>query len=151
MSLAILRDHPYPQFNFLVEFGDGGDGFEAGFAEVSGLDAHVDVIEYRTGNSKVNEPIKLTGLSRVGDVTLRRGVIGSLNLWQWFAEVRNGGPNAVRTVSIQLQNEDRSATVMTWRLIRARPIKHVSGPLDAVGTDVAVEELVLAYERLELE
>lgn len=68
--MAVTRDHPYTQFNFLVDFGDGGGGVEAGFAEVSGLDAHLDVIEYRNGNSKVNEPIKLAGLSRVGDVTL---------------------------------------------------------------------------------
>jgi len=64
MPLAILRDYPYPQFNCLIEFGDGGGGFEAGFSEVSGLDAHLDVIEYTTGNSEVNEPMKSTGFSR---------------------------------------------------------------------------------------
>lgn len=149
--MAVLRDHPYTQFNFLVDLGSGTDGVDAGFAEVTGLDTHVDVIEYRTGNSKVNEPMKITGLTRVGDVTLKRGVIGSLSLWQWFTEVRTGDPNAVRTVTIQLQNEDRSETVLTWRLLRARPVKHVSGPLEAVGTDIAIEELVLAYERLDLE
>ena len=40
---------------------------------------------------------------------------------------------------------------MTWKLLRARIIKHVSGPLNAKGTDVALEELVVAYERLEME
>lgn len=149
--MAVLRDHPYTQFNFLVDLGSGTDGVDAGFAEVTGLDTHVDVIEYRTGNSKVNEPMKITGLTRVSDVTLKRGVIGSLSLWQWFTEIRTGDPNAVRTVTIQLQNEDRSETVLTWRLLRARPVKHVSGPLEAVGTDIAIEELVLAYERLDLE
>ncbi len=149
--MAVMRDHPYTQFNFLVDLGDGSDGVGAGFAEVSGLDTYVDVIEYRNGNSKVNETMKLTGLSRVGDVTLRRGLIGALNLWQWFTEVRDGDPNAVRTVTIQLQNEDRSGPVMTWRLLRARPVAHVSGPLAATGTDVAIEELVLSCERLELE
>jgi phage tail-like protein len=149
--MAVMRDHPYNRFNFLVDFGSGSDGPDAGFAEVSGLDSHVDVIEYRVGNSKVSEPTKLTGLTRVSDVSLRRGLIGSLMLWQWFDAVRNGDQTALRTVTIQLQNEDRSATVMTWKLQRARPIKHVSGPLDAKGTDVAIEELVLAYERLELE
>ena len=52
---------------------------------------------------------------------------------------------------IQLQNEDHTAIVMTWKLLRARIIKHTSGPLNAKGTDVAMEELTLAYERLELE
>lgn len=149
--MAVMRDHPYTQFNFLVDFGDGGDTVDSGFAEVSGLDAHLDVIEYRNGNSKVNEPIKLTGLSRVADVTLRRGLIGSLTLWEWYTQVREGDPNAPRTVTIQLQNEDRSETAMAWRLLRARPVRHVSGPLVAVGTDVAIEELVVSYERLDLE
>lgn len=150
--MAVLRDHPYQQFNFLVDIGDGDtDSVEAGFAKVKGLDASVDVVEYRTGNSKVNEPMKLTGLTRVGDVTLKRGVIGSLKLWEWFEQVRTGDPNAPRTVTIRLQNEDRTDIVMAWTLERARPVRHVSGPLAANGDDLAIEQLVLAYERLEIE
>jgi hypothetical protein len=41
--------------------------------------------------------------------------------------------------------------VQTWKLLRARIIKHISGPFNAKGTDVAMEELTLAYERLEME
>jgi phage tail-like protein len=54
-------------------------------------------------------------------------------------------------VTIQLQNEDHTAVVMTWKLIRARIVKHAAGPLNAKGKDVAIEELTLAYERLEVE
>ena len=57
----------------------------------------------------------------------------------------------MRTVTIQLQNEDHSQTVQTWKLMNARITKHTSGPLNAKGTDVAMEELVVAYERLEME
>jgi phage tail-like protein len=150
--MAVSRDRPYTQFNFLVDLGTGDSaGPEGGFQEVSGLSSSVDVIEYRSGNSKENTPIKITGLNKVADVTLRRGVIGSLALYQWFDEVRNGSPNAARSVTIQLQNEDRTATVMTWKLSRARIVKHSSGPLNAKGSEVAIEEIVLAYERLELE
>lgn len=149
--MAVVRDYPYTQFNFLVDFGEGSEQAVAGFSEVSGLDAYVDVIEYRNGNSRVSEPIKITGMSRVGDVTLRRGLIGALNLWEWFEQVRSGDPNSARSVTIQLLNEDRSDTVMTWKLAQARPVKHVSGPLEAVGADVVIEELVLSYERLGVE
>jgi len=150
--MAVVRDRPYTQFNFLVDLGDGEtDGPHAGFQDVSGLSTSVDVIEYRNGNSRENGPIKLTGLNRVADVVLRRGIIGSLNLYQWFNDIRNGNQNALRTVTIQLQNEDHTATVMTWRLQRARIIKHTSGPMNARGTEVALEELVLAFERLEIE
>ena len=58
---------------------------------------------------------------------------------------------AYRTVTIQLQNEDHTQVVQTWKLLRARIVKHVSGPLNAKGCDVAMEELTLAYERLEME
>ena len=54
-------------------------------------------------------------------------------------------------MTIQLQNEDHTEVVQTWKLLRARIIKHTSGPFNAKGSDVAMEEIVLAYERLELE
>lgn len=149
--MAVSRDHPYAQFNFLVDIGDGDEHVAAGFAEVSGLDTQVDVIEYRNGNSRLNEPMKLVGLTRVDDVTLRRGAIGALDLWEWFKEVRSGSPNARRTVVIRLQNEERTETVMSWELVRARPIRHATGPFSATESDVAVEELVLSCERLELQ
>ena len=78
--MAVLRDRPYVQFNFLVDLGDGvTDGPHAGFSEVSGIGMDVAVIEYRTGNSKENNVTKLTGLNRVSNVTLKRGLIGALN------------------------------------------------------------------------
>jgi len=150
--MAILRERPYGQFNFLVDLGDGNtEGPQAGFQEVSGIGMEAVVIEYRNGNSKENTVMKLTGLNRISDVTLKRGIIGSLNLYAWLDQIRNGDQNAMRTVTIQLQNEDHSAVVQSWKLLRARIIKHTSGPLNAKGTDVAMEEMVLAYERLELE
>ena len=150
--MAVLRDRPYTGFNFLVDLGDGmTDGPQAGFQEISAISMAVDVIEYRTGNSKENNPMKLTGLQRVPDVTLKRGLIGSLALYQWLNEIRNGDQAALRTVVIQLQNEDHTAVVQTWKLLRARIVRHTSGPFNAKGTDVAMEEMVLAYERLEME
>jgi phage tail-like protein len=150
--MAVLRDRPYTQFNFLVDLGTGAtDGPAAGFQEVSGIGMEVTVTEYRNGNSKENSVMKITGLNKATDVTLKRGVIGSLDLYQWLNQIRNGDQNALRTVTIQLQNEDHTASVQTWKLLRARIIKHTSGPFNAKGTDVAIEEMVLAYERLEME
>ena len=150
--MAVLRDRPYHQFNFLVDLGTGDTaGVEAGFAECSPIEFEVSVAEYRNGNDKLNSVRKLTGLNKALDVTLRRGVIGSLNLYQWLDQIRNGDQGAARTVRIQLQTEDRSAAAVTWVLQRARIVKYTSGPLNAKGTDVAMEELTLAYERLEME
>jgi phage tail-like protein len=150
--MAVLRDRPYVQFNFLVDLGTGEtDGPEAGFQECSSIGLEVAVTEYRNGNDKGNEVRKITGLAKVSDVTLKRGLMGSLALYQWLNDIRNGNQNALRTVTIQLMSEDHTAVVMTWKLLRARIIKHVSGPLNAKGSDVAMEEITLAYERLEIE
>lgn len=150
--MATARERPYPQFNFLVDLGDGvTEGPQAGFQEVSGLGMEVAMTEYRNGNSRENAVMKITGLSKVSDVTLKRGVIGSLNLYKWLDQIRNGDQSALRTVTIQMQNEDHAEVVQTWKLLRARIIKHTSGPFNAKSSDVAMEEMVLAYERLEME
>lgn len=150
--MAVLRDRAYIQFNFLVDLGTGTtEGPEAGFQEVSGIGMEVTVAEYRNGNSRENSVMKITGLNKATDVTLKRGVIGSLTLYKWLDQIRNGDQGALRTVTLQLQNEDHTQVVQTWKLLRARIIKHTSGPFNAKGTDVAMEELVLAYERLEME
>jgi phage tail-like protein len=149
--MAILRaDRPYVQFNFLVNLGDGTDGPNGGFQELSGIGMEVTVSEYRNGNSKENSVVKITGLNKSTDVTMKRGVIGSLYLYNWLDAIRRGVQD-LRTVTIQLQNETHSDVVQTWTLKRARIIKHTSGPFNAKGTDVAMEELVIAYEQLAIE
>jgi phage tail-like protein len=149
--MAVLRDLPYTRFNFLVDLGDGNtEGPDAGFQEVSAIETSVDVIEYRNGNSKENGVRKIAGLNKNADVTLKRGVVGSLNLYHWLDEVRNGAISR-RTVMIQLQNEDHTEVVMTWKLLRAFPIKYSGPKLDGRESCVAIEEIVIAYERLEIE
>ena len=128
--MASLRDRPYAQFNFLVDLGtEHGGGPHAGFQEVSGLK-------------------KITGLNKSTDVTLKRGVIGALALKDWLDQIRSGNKQANRTVTIMIQDEEHKI-VQTWKLLRARIIKHIGGPFNAKGTDVAMEELVIACERLE--
>jgi len=150
--MAVVRERPYVQFNFLVDLGTGNtEGADAGFQEVSGIGMEVTVAEYRNGNEKENSVRKIVGLNKATDVTMKRGVIGSLTLYNWLNQIRNGDQNALRNIVVQLQNEDHTSVVQTWKLLRARIIKHTSGPMNAKGTDVAMEELVISYERLEME
>src|SRR3982074_318863 len=110
--MAVLRERPYVQFNFLVDLGTGStDGSEAGFQEVSGIGMEGPISEYRKGNEKENSVRKITGLNKSTDVTTKRGVIGSLNLYAWLNQIRNGDQAAYRTVIIHLQNEDHTAIV----------------------------------------
>jgi phage tail-like protein len=150
--MAVVRERPYVQFNFHVNLGDGVTNTpQAGFQEVSGIGMEVTITEYRPGNYAFNNVIKTAGLNKATDVTMKRGVIGSLDLYKWLDDVRNGANSGLRTVTVELKSEDRSQTVQTWRLINARIAKHTSGPFNAKGTDVAMEELTLSYERLEME
>lgn len=150
--MAEFRERPYSQFNFLVDFGSGPDDVRAGFQEVSGLGLEFTVAEYRNGNEKANAVRKITGTHKVPDVTLKRGVIGATDLYEWMRQVRDGRQEeSLRAVTIQLISEDRTTVAVTWRLINARPMKYTGPSLNGKGTDVAVEELVLACEGIEIE
>jgi phage tail-like protein len=150
--MATLRERPYANFNYLVDLGTGeSSGPLAGFSEVILPEAWVDVIEYRSGNLKENNVIKLTGLEHYSNLVLKRGVIGSLNLYEWWDQVRNGSQDALRTVTVQLLSEDRSDVVLSWKFLRARPVRYKFSELKGAGDEVMIEYLELAVERMEME
>ena len=150
--MATQRDYPYSQFNFRVSW-DGLDEqtVQAGFQEVSGLGMEITVAEYRAGNHFENAPIKVSGTHKVPDITLKRGVLGATDLYQWLDAVRDGSPDQLRTVTIKLMAEDRETQAVQWKLKGARPMKYTGPSFNGKGTDLAVEELVLAAESIELE
>ncbi len=151
--MAELRDTPYNAFNYLVNLGDGSEATVlGGFSEVSGLNAEVTIAEYRNGNAKVNYVTKIPAINKSGDVTLKRGVIGASNIYAWLEQVRSGDVTAKRNVEIKLTNENPTnhSAVVTWKLLGAMPIKWTGPTLTAKGgSDVAIEELVLAVEHIE--
>ncbi len=142
---------PFRNFRFLVEL----DGIvQAGFSEVSGFGSNVEVIEYREGGDATSAPRQLPGVEKYPPVQLKRGITGSLALWEWRKEVRDGGTTfpPTRTVTVKLLNEthDRGAPAMTWTLTNAWPTKLTGPSLTAKGNDYAVEQLDLVDERLDL-
>lgn len=152
--MAVERSTPYNAFNFRVtvdRFGDAGS-FTAGFQEISGLGNEITLAEYRNGNEAENHVRKIPGMNKATDVTLKRGVIGSLNIFTWIRETREGSQDVRRPVTIELMNEAHTEAVMTWRLTNAVPMKYTGPTLNAKGgTDVAIEELVLACEKIDVE
>jgi phage tail-like protein len=142
------RDVPYPAFNFLINF-DNAEAF-GGFSDMSGLQTEITVSEYRTGNEKLNHVRKVQGVHKVGDVTLKRGIIDSKSLWVWIQSARTDGPAAKKEVSITLRDEAGNP-VQTWKLHRVLPLKYTGPTLAGKGGgDVAMEELVLSSEGLDL-
>ena len=118
--MAVQRDNPYIAFNFLVDLGTGDTGsVQAGFQEVSGLNMEIKLSDYRNGNEKTNHVRKVIGMHSFGDVTLKRGLIGAMDLWEWIAQARDGNQGAARNVTIQMMDEARNDPVMTWKLTNA--------------------------------
>jgi phage tail-like protein len=153
--MAVHRDNPYGAFNFRVtadRFGDAGT-VRAGFQEISGLGIEVTMAEYRNGNDPENHVRKISGISKVTDITLKRGLIGDADFFSWIKDVRDGVQTGVlTTVTIELMAEDHSGPVMTWKAKNARMTKYTGPTLNAKGgTDVAMEEVVLACESLDIE
>ena len=145
----MARQVPYGAFNFIVNF-DGAEAF-GGFSDVSGLSSDITLAEYRYGNDRENHVRKVPGLHKVADVTLKRGVINSADVWAWITAARSTGVAAQRNVSITLLDEARTP-VQVWKLRNVIPMKY-SGPTLAAkgGGEVAMEELVLSAEALEFE
>jgi phage tail-like protein len=151
--MAVPRNNPYGAFNFRVtadRFGDAGS-VQAGFQEVTGLGMEVAIAEYRNGNEPENHTRKMMGLAKSNDVTFKRGIIGNTAFFNWIKDVRNGEQNVLSTVTVDLYDEAHQGPVMTWTLTNARPIKYTGVTLNAKGgTDVAIEELVISSEKLDV-
>ncbi len=138
------RVDPFLSGNFLVEIS----GITASaFSEVSGLEASIDVIDYRTGDSAENTPQKLPGLNRYSNITLKRGFTSDFSLWNWINGALTG---AVVRATVQITLRDQADNpVWIWQLKNAWPCRW-SGPLlVANSSDVAIETLEITHEGLE--
>lgn len=149
--MAILSDTPYGAFNFQVSLGgtDPSD-IRAGFSDISGLSMEIQVVEYRAGNYLSESPIKIPGLTKYPAVTLKRGLIGALDLFEWIEESAQSGAGSRRDVTIHLIGEERQP-VMTWKLRNAWISKYSFSDLNASSNEVAIEAIELQHEGLEIE
>ena len=147
------REIPYGAFNFLVNLNSAGvapDSILGGFSDVSGLGTEMKIAEYRNGNEKENHVRKVPGTHTVADVTLKRGIVNSQDLWTWIRDVRVKGPLAKRNVVITLRDES-GKDVQSWKLAGVVPLKYTGPTLAAKGGgDVSMEELSLSAEGLEI-
>lgn len=135
---------PVGNYNFQVEV----EGVNvARFSEVSGLEIETEVIEYREGSDAAGIR-KLPGLHKFGDITLKRGITQSRDLWDWYREIL-GNNISRRTASIILRDEAQNE-ILRWNLLEAWPRKYVGPFLTGTGSDVAIEEIVIACERIEV-
>lgn len=141
----MAAQYPIPKFHFLVQWG----GSRLGFSEVTGMDIQVEAIEYREGSSPDYSKIKMPGLHKYSNITLKRGTFeGDTEYYAWIKTV-NLNKVERRDVTISLLNESHEP-VITWRVRNAFPVKVQASDLKADGNEVAIETLELAHEGLDI-
>lgn len=134
---------PLPKFYFQVKWDDQVCQFQ----EISGLNVESQVIEYRHGDSPEFSVIKMPGLKKVGNVTMKKGVFKSDNtFFTWFQEIKL---NTIKrkVITISLLDEANSPT-MVWTLNNAFPTKVTGTDLKSNGNEVAVESIEVAFETM---
>ncbi|PHN02217.1 phage tail protein [Flavilitoribacter nigricans] len=136
---------PMPKFYFKVSWGSA----TISFSEVSGLDTEAQIIEYRHGDSPVHLPIKMPGIQKVSNVTMKRGVfVGDNKFFDWFSQIKlNTITKGREKVTIQLLNETGKPT-MIWELNNAWPTKITSTDMKSDGNEAAIDTIEIAYETL---
>ena len=141
---------PMPKFHFEVKWDGGtGAGMVSAFQEVSGLDLEAQPIEYRAGNSPVFSTIKMPGLIKSGNVTLKKGIFkGDNKFYEWYSKIKM---NTIARTAVTINLLDESgASVMSWKLKNAWPTKVTGTDLKSDSNEVAVETIELAHEGLEI-
>jgi len=138
------RNDPFGAFNFSVEI----DGVTTtSFSEVSGLDAEIEPIEYRTGDEDTTVR-KIPGLRKYSNITLKRGFTPDLSLWNWMKQGLAGKVMRAN-MSITLLDGARQP-VLRWNVREAWPCKWEGPDLNAKGNDIAIETLEICHEGIEL-
>lgn len=140
-----MAAYPLPKFHFQVQWG----GTRIGFTEVTGLDMQLEAIEYREGSSPTYSKVKMPGLHKFSNITLKRGTFsGDLEFYTWIKTV-NMNQIERRDLVISLLNENHEP-VVTWKAINAFPVKVQASDLKADGNEVAIETLEIAHEGLDI-
>lgn len=134
---------PLPKFHFQVKW----DAEVMSFQEVSGLDIEAQPIEYRHGDSPEFSTIKMPGIKKSGNVTMKKGVFKSDNkFWDWFNQIKM---NTIKRVPVTISLLDESgAPTMVWTLANAWPTKLTATDLKSDGNEVSIESIEITHEGI---
>jgi len=133
---------PIGNFNFKVEI----EGVTQGaFRNVEGLDSETEIVEFQDGDDIILR--KRPGRTKYSNITLKRGYINTTELWDWRKKVIEGVVE--RKAGSVILCADDGSEVMRYNFFEAWPSKWKGFTLDGKGTDVNVEEIELAVEKIE--
>ena len=138
------RKDPYRNFRFRVEI----DGINvASFADATIPDSTTDVAPYREGTDPTHER-KLSGLTKYGNITLKKGITDSLDLYNWKKTVEDTGAiTARKSISIVLIDEEGNDK-SRWNVVEAWPTKYAPSGLSAKANEVLIESIDIVHEGI---
>jgi phage tail-like protein len=149
--MAVMRDRPYGNSNFLVDFGgEDSRALTAGFSEVIFPPFPVDQAGPDEYESMETQDTQSTDAAVGNHLVLKRGVIGTLDLYDWWKKARRGKEPRRRTVKIELLSDDHSTVVLTWRFRNVRPVSLSHSPLRAKEGGIVMETVELAFDNIEM-
>ena len=144
----MASNYPLTGFHFTVEW-DPDNKENVSFSEVSGLNISTTPIEYREGSDKEYTTLKIPGLKKYGNITLKRGSMAADNgFYKWFISINNKIDR--RDLKIMLLNESHNG-VITWNVKNAFVVKYDAGSLNAAKGEVLIESVELACESFTVE
>lgn len=120
------------------------------FRECTGLGSENEVVEYKASGPKGEFVIKkVPGRLKWNNITLKRGITDSMDMWQWRKQVEQGQmSDARKNGTITMYNQQGNA-IAKWNFTNAWPSK-LSGPsANASNNEVAIEELEITHEGYE--
>jgi len=136
---------PLVKFQFSVKIGDK----EAFFQEVTGLSAEIQQIEYRAGNSNEFSTVKMPGIKKFGNITLKKGIFkDDKGFWDLYKKVVENSFERL-TITISLLDE-KDGVAMSWTLANAFPCKITVTDMKSDANEPAVESMEIAHEGLAL-
>jgi phage tail-like protein len=141
--------YPFQTFNFGVEIrvNDAIPRLcSAAFAECDGLEMTMDVKTIREGGNNMAQ-IRLAGPVSFGQLTLKRGMTASFDVWDWFDAVTRK-PELRADGEVILFAGDGVTECARFVLDRLLPIRVKAPQLNAKDGMVAIEELQVAYDSM---
>lgn len=161
MSIDKRRD-PVTAFNFSISLLESSspsavvtsltlntltDNIEAGFSECSGLDAMLEIEEYKAGG--VNDRVlKFPTRMNWGKLVLKSGLVKDTAVWDWIAGFGEG--KVLRRDGLITLLDAKRETHTVWKFSRGLPVKYTGPRLAASESAVAIESIEIEHEGLEL-
>ena len=146
MADTARTEDPLIGFNFVLEIDGKTIGY---FTDVGGLGLEIEVVEVQEGGQN-QFTHKLPGRMKWTNITLKRGITSSKDLFEWATKsagdgFSGSGNQLERTTGKVAMLDATGSQVQAWSFDGAYPVKWTGPTMSADSNDIATEELEIAH------